>query len=167
MEVNSYNANAAERTKSTKATTETGHKYQQTDDNTSLGINDFMKLLVAQLSHQDVMNPSTDTEFISQMAQFTSLKAMQTMADLGQTQYAASIVGKKVIVASYDQSGKFTQDTGIIERVKFVDGQSVITVNGVDYGLSSIMEVLSEGATTEKPEVKPEEKPEVKPETKP
>lgn len=144
MEVNSYGVNSAERTTA-------GYKYEQTEDKSSLGINDFMTLLVAQLSNQDVMNPSQDTEFISQMAQFTTLKAMQTMADLSQTQYAASIVGKRVIVADYDNNGNYSQDTGIIERVKFVDGESVLTVNGVDYKLSSVMEVLSDSANVETP----------------
>jgi len=140
MEVNAYGASGTQKTTSSS-------KYEQAEDKSSLGINDFMNLLVAQLSNQDVMNPSKDTEFIAQMAQFTSLKAMQSIADLSQTQYAASIVGKKVIVAAYDKSGKYTQDTGDVERVKFVDGRSVLTVNGVDYELSSIMEVLSDSAS--------------------
>lgn len=135
MEVNAYNVGAAGKA---------GNTYKQAEDKSGLGINDFMNMLVAQLSNQDVMNPSQDTEFITQMAQFTSLKAMQSIADLSQTQYAASIVGKNVIVAAYDKSGKFTQDTGSVDRVKFVDGRSVLTVNGVDYELSSVMEVLSD-----------------------
>lgn len=137
MEINAYSS--AERILSKKA-------YDQAKDKTSLGIDDFMTLLVAQLSNQDVMNPSQDTEFITQMAQFTSLKAMQTIADLSQTQYAASLVGKRVIVAAYDKSGNYSQDTGVIERTKFVDGRAVFTVNGVDYELSSVMEVLSDTA---------------------
>ncbi len=141
MEVNAYNFSSAERIKA-------GQNYEQAKDKTSLGIDDFMNLLVAQLSNQDVMNPSQDTEFITQMAQFTSLKAMQAIADLSQTQYAASIVGKRVIVAAYDKSGNYTQDEGYIERAKFVDGRAVFTVNGMDYELSSIMEVLSESASS-------------------
>ncbi|NCC86333.1 MAG: hypothetical protein EOM05_00495 [Clostridia bacterium] len=140
MEINAYNVSSV---------SGTGSAYTQSDDDSGLGVNDFMNMLVAQLSNQDVMNPSQDTEFITQMAQFTSLKAMQSIADLSQTQYAASIVGKNVIVAAYDKSGKFTQDTGSVDRVKFVDGRSVVTVNGVDYELSSIMEVLSDSASTD------------------
>lgn len=140
MEVNAYNVGAAGKT--------AGNTNKQSDDKSGLGINDFMNMLVAQLSNQDVMNPSQDTEFITQMAQFTSLKAMQSIADLSQTQYAASIVGKNVIVAAYDKSGQFTQDTGSVDRVKFVDGRSVLTVNGVDYELSSVMEVLSDSEST-------------------
>jgi flagellar basal-body rod modification protein FlgD len=49
---------------------------------TSLSMDDFLQLLAAQLANQDALNPSTDTEFISQMAQFTSLQAMQTMSEV-------------------------------------------------------------------------------------
>ena len=39
----------------------------------SLGQDAFMKLLVAQIQHQDPLNPQSNTEFVSQLAQFSSL----------------------------------------------------------------------------------------------
>ena len=40
----------------------------------TLGLQDFLKLMVAQLQNQDMMNPTSDTEFIAQLAQFSSLQ---------------------------------------------------------------------------------------------
>lgn len=148
MEVNSYGVNNAERT--------TGKsKYEQKEDKTQLQINDFMNMLVAQLSNQDVMNPSDSTQFITQMAQFTTLQLMQSMTDLSQAQYAASMVGKKVIVARIDNTGQLQQDQGVVDKVKFVGGQTVFTVNGEDYPLSSIMEVVTEFPKPEEPGTTP------------
>lgn len=39
----------------------------------------FLKLLVTQLSHQDPLNPVEDKEFIAQMAQFSTLEAVQNL----------------------------------------------------------------------------------------
>ena len=46
----------------------------------TLGQNDFLKLLVTQMTSQDPLNPQKDTDFIAQMAQFSSLEQSKTMA---------------------------------------------------------------------------------------
>jgi len=87
----------------TNATTTTGGAPQSTLDKDA-----FLKLLVAQLSHQDPLKPMDGTEFVTQLAQFTAVEqgaAQTAKLDLISMQLgglasneAASLVGKQVTV---------------------------------------------------------------------
>lgn len=72
-----------------------------------LGKNDFLKLLITQLTHQDPSKPLSDTAFISQMAQFSTLEQMTNMSDgfkklneILASNQTMSLLGKKVEIAS-------------------------------------------------------------------
>jgi flagellar basal-body rod modification protein FlgD len=68
---------------STTSTTGTGTQETGTGtvDRTkdALGRDAFLQLLTTQLAHQDPMQPQADTEFIAQLAQFSSLEQLQQM----------------------------------------------------------------------------------------
>ena len=53
---------------------------QQADDNKDLGKNEFMELMIAQLNNQNPLEPQDNGEFISQLAQFSSLEEMQNLS---------------------------------------------------------------------------------------
>ncbi|MDD4571255.1 MAG: flagellar hook capping FlgD N-terminal domain-containing protein [Clostridia bacterium] len=122
-------------------------KLNQSSHNTSLNMQDFLQLLVAQLTNQNVLEPMDNTDFIAQMAQFTMLQSIETLSQVGNTQYAASLIGKNVIVAAYDSTGKYMQDQGLVECVNLFDEQPSIIVNGKQYNLASVMQIVNETAS--------------------
>ena len=62
-----------------------------------LGMNEFLELLAVQLSNQDPLEPMEDTDFIAQMAQFSSLEAMTALTESFASTQAYSLVGKNVV----------------------------------------------------------------------
>lgn len=107
----------------------------------TLGQNDFLKLLVTQLTSQDPLNPQKDTEFIAQMAQFSALeqsKAMQEdMAQLRSQQeivQANALIGKTVeLQVDPDLTAR-----GIVAGVQVIDGAPNLMVNGQAYELRQV-----------------------------
>ena len=106
-----------------------------------LGVDDFFNLMAAQLRNQDMFNPQSDTDFIAQMAQFTSLRAVQMIQESQLASYATSFAGKHVTIAHTDNSGNLTRTEGVVSRVTFYDGEPRVIVNNIAFPLFAVMEV--------------------------
>lgn len=124
-------------------------------DASQLTMDDFFNLLVAQMTNQDMMNPQSDTEYIAQMAQFTTLQGIQTIQEYQLSSYAASYTGKYVAIAHTNESGDLTKTEGYVSSVTYYDGDPKVVVNGISYPLYSVMEVKMPPAET-KTETEPE-----------
>jgi len=110
-----------------------------------LGKDDFLKLLITQLSHQDPSAPMQDKEFIAQMAQFSSLEQMTKMAsDFGKLatvlsgSEAASALGKNVELIDGDRVLQ-----GRVRAVTREESPRVL-VDGVYYNWNQVNKVFDE-----------------------
>ena len=130
-----------------------------------LDMNDFYKLMAAQLQNQDMTNPMSQSEFMNQMTQMTVIQSINTFTDISVTTYAASLVGKEVTVAEVDSKGEITEVFGTVTATGLYGGEQIIFVNGKSYKLAQIMSVgkLPEKEEPENPDVDPEN-PDVDPE---
>ncbi|MCL2693796.1 MAG: hypothetical protein FWE60_01675 [Oscillospiraceae bacterium] len=116
-------------------------KFFEKKEKDAFSMENFFTLLMAEMGNQDPLEPMSNTEFISQMASFTALKAQQDALYYQNANYAQSLVGKTVTIGALTGS-KFGVQSGIVTSMNLTDGQFMVKVNGKDYPLSSIMEVL-------------------------
>jgi flagellar basal-body rod modification protein FlgD len=101
---------------------------------TTLGKDDFLKLLVAQLQHQDPLSPSDDQQWIGQMAAFSQLEQVSNTAATTQKivetlnmNGTLSLIGHSVTYL--DESG--ASHSGVVQTVDVAGGKASLTVDGV------------------------------------
>lgn len=111
----------------------------------TLGQQDFLTLLVAQMKSQDPMNPQKDTDFIAQMAQFNTLEQTKTMStDLSglridqQMARAGALLGQTVTVQPDSSSAPIT---GVVTSVQTTSAGAKIVVNNTAYTLDQISQI--------------------------
>jgi flagellar basal-body rod modification protein FlgD len=102
-----------------------------------MGKDDFLKLLVGQLQHQDPMQPSDDNQFIGQMAQFSQLEQETNTAKASDQLVRSSTLGLIGRTVTYTDPSKASQ-TGVVTGVDISsDGTATLTVgdkSGIDAG---------------------------------
>jgi len=134
--------NAASSTSSTS-----GKSQLFSADASSLGKEDFLKLLVAQLSNQDPMEPLSNDEFIAQMATFSQLEQMTNLNRnfssfmKGQeiSQYS-SMIGKKITGITQDGA---TEVEGVVESISIVNGTALANVDTYKIPFENIKEITT------------------------
>lgn len=111
----------------------------------ALGKDAFMTLLVTQMQNQDPLNPSSDTEFISQLAQFSSLEQMENLNSTLTNQNAFAMVGKNVIINVGQSEGKVTNTVaGYVQYVEIKDGKAYLAINDETYSIDDLNTVIDD-----------------------
>jgi flagellar basal-body rod modification protein FlgD len=118
-----------------------------TEDGTNLGYDDFLTLLCAEMQYQDPLEPTSNTEYVAQLATFSQLESTLSMQDtltsiqeslenslstqqqLMQSNNASALVGKYVIINTTDDDGNQTYVSGKVDYVMYdTDGSVLVSV---------------------------------------
>lgn len=136
--------------------------YNQPKDrvpSNELGKDEFMKILMTQLQHQDPLSPMDDREFISQMATFSSLEQMMNMTSsidmLVQSQLVSPVIqyshmiGKEVSYQAFDQEtgAKLDIEKSNVIAVSQQEGWAILELaNGEKIYADSVIQISDPNA---------------------
>lgn len=109
--------------------------------NSSLDKDAFLQLLVAQMKYQDPLQPTSNTEYISQLATFSELEEMQNLNSGMTLQRASALVGQYVYLNVTDSSGKTTYPEGKVDYVQYENNKAYLSVNGTLYSIDDLESV--------------------------
>jgi flagellar basal-body rod modification protein FlgD len=109
----------------------------------------FLKLLVAQLKYQDPSNPTDNTQFLAQTAQYTMVDKINQMVASVESGQASNMVGR-IVTYCVDENGKPTNAadarstrTGTVTSAMFSGTTQTLRVGDADVPMSSVREVTT------------------------
>ncbi|MBO4951967.1 MAG: hypothetical protein J6C99_03545 [Lachnospiraceae bacterium] len=102
----------------------------------------FLNLLVTQMQYQDPLNPSDNTEYMSQLAQYSSLEAQLNISDTMEKGNDLNLVGKYVIMNTTDSSGKSAMISGLVQYATVKDGDVYLSIDNTYYPAEDLDSVI-------------------------
>lgn len=105
----------------------------------TLGYDQFLQLLCAEMQYQDPLEPTSNTDYVAQLATFSQLEATLGMQATEENSMANSLVGKQVILkVESETTGKTTYVEGKVDYVMYENGETYLSVNDGLYSLDTL-----------------------------
>ena len=120
---------------------------QTTTKSNGMDKESFLQLLVAQMKYQDPLEPTSNTEYISQYAQFSQVESLQSMSSNMDLQRASNLVGKEVYIETTGTDGETQVVQGRVDYVTYKSGKAYVYVNEKEYSLDDVKTVLDSDYT--------------------
>lgn len=108
----------------------------------SMDKDSFLQLLVAQMKYQDPLEPTSNTEYIAQYAQFSQVESLQNMSQNMDLQRASSLVGQMVYVKTTDSSGITDYVYGKVDYVTYQGNKPYLYINEKSYPLEDLETIV-------------------------
>lgn len=100
---------------------------------------DFLKLLVAQMQYQDPLEPTSNTEYVSQFATFSELEQMQNVSSSMDMYRASNLVGQTVIMkVTSTSTGETSEVMGQVDYVMYEGNKAFLSINGNLYSIDDL-----------------------------
>lgn len=104
----------------------------------------FLTLLVAEMQNQDPLEPTSNTEWVSQYATFTQVQKMSEMAESVDMLRANELIGKEVIMkVTSEKTGETTYKQGTVDYVVMENGKPLLVIDDNKYSISDLDTVVS------------------------
>ena len=123
-----------------------GNTVASTKDNSSnssLDKDAFLQLLVTQMQYQDPLEPTSNTEYMAQLAQFSSVEELQNLSSTFSTGQAMNLTGQYVILNVPDSTGEIKQVSGLVDYVTVTDGKAYFHIGDEYYSSDYLDSVVS------------------------
>ena len=104
--------------------------------------NAFLQLLVTQMQYQDPLNPGDSTEYMSQLAQYSSLEATMNISTTLEKGNALNLVGEYVIMNTTDSAGNSQMISGLVEYATVKNGETLLSINDQYYPAKDLDSVV-------------------------
>ena len=104
----------------------------------------FLQLLVAEMQNQDPLEPTSNTEWVSQYATFTQVSEIQSIGDDMNSIKAQDLVDEYVIMKVTSKDGNTDYVTGKVEYVAYEEGEAYLSINGSLYSIKDLDTVASQ-----------------------
>lgn len=102
----------------------------------------FLQLLVAQMKYQDPLEPTENTEYISQYATFSQVEQLQNMAGSMDLYRASGMVGQTVQITTKGADGEDRAVEGVVDYVKYEAGKAYVAVGGELFASGDVTAIL-------------------------